>query len=256
LGPTGVGKTETAKVLAKIYYGSEDAMIRLDMAQYSSSDALERLLGSVATGRPGDLSTAIKNRPASLLLLDEIEKAGKDVHNLLMTMLDEGYLMDTFGNKINCVHLFIIGTSNAAAEYIRGRVNSGETGDLLQGNVVEYTLKMGLFYPEFLNRFDGVVVYSPLKMEHLEKISKLMLSALASNLEKKGIAMEYPEDTIKKLAQDGYNPSFGARPMRRIIDLVLGDLLGRAILSGEIKEGDSIRLLPLQGKGEFEWNKI
>jgi len=256
LGPTGVGKTETAKVLARIYYGSEEAMIRFDMAQFSGQDSLERLIGSVRDGRPGDLVTAIKNKPASLLLLDEIEKGSREVHNLLLTILDEGYLVDAFGKKINCKHLFLIGTSNAAAEYIRELVGRGVPAEQMQRDVVEYTLQKGLFYPEFLNRFDGVVVYEPLSLGNLEKVSKLMLDSLKENLEKKGVYLEVPIEAIKKLAKDGYEPSFGARPMRRIVDLILGDLFGRAILSGELKEGDKVRLLATDKVKEFSWEKI
>jgi len=248
LGPTGVGKTETAKVLAKVYYGSVDAILRFDMAQYSGPDALSRLVGSVETGRPGDLTTAIKNRPASLLLLDEIEKASKDALNLLLTVLDEGYLVDAFGKRINCQHLFVIGTSNAAAEYIRELVEARKDATELQKRVVEHALQKGLFFPEFLNRFDGVVVYEPLSEENLFKIARMMLTSFSQNLQTKGISLTVDDELIKQVVRDGYDPAFGARPMRRVVDIELGDLLGREILLSKLKEGDNVKIIYENGK--------
>jgi ATP-dependent Clp protease ATP-binding subunit ClpA len=243
LGPTVVGKTETAKVLAKVYYGSTEAILRFDMAQYSGGDAIDRLIGSVTTGRQGDLSIAIKNRPASLLLLDEIEKASKEVLNLLLTILDEGYLVDAFGRRINCQHLFIIGTSNAAAEYIRELVQAKTSSGDLQKKVVEYTLHQGLFFPEFLNRFDGVVVYEPLSEENLFKVARMMLFSFGQKLQTKGVALSIDDDLVKQVVRDGYDPAFGARPMRRVVDMELGELLGRAILLSQIKEGDNVKIV-------------
>lgn len=254
LGPTGVGKTETAKALARIYYGSEGSMVRFDMAQYSSDEGLERLLGSVTSGRPGDLTTIIKNKPASLLLLDEIEKAPRSVHNLLLTILDEGYIIDAFGKKIDCRHLFIIGTSNAGAEYIRKLVTDNVRDIDLQKKVMEHVLVEGIFYPEFLNRFDGVVVYEPLTNDNLQKVAELMFKSLEKNLKSKHVDLTVEPAAVKKLAIDGYEPAFGARPMRRILDLEIGDLLGRAILRGEIKEGDKIKL-EVNGNS-FVWTKL
>lgn len=251
LGPTGVGKTETAKVLTKVYYGSEEKILRFDMAEFAGSEGLERLIGSVSKNQPGVLTTAIKNHPASLLLLDEIEKASPAIYNLFFTLLDEGSMTDAFGKKINGQHLFVIGTSNAAAEYIRELVLSGVAGEELQKKVVEYVLQKGIFSPEFLNRFDGVVVYEPLTRENLVKIASLMLDELAQNLKKKNIYLEIPSQTVKKLSEDGYDPAFGARPMRRIVNLILGDLIGRAILKEEIKEGDRIKILAGKAKEEF-----
>jgi len=256
LGPTGVGKTETAKVLAKVYFGSSEEITRFDMSEYSGQDALERLIGSVVSKEPGRLSSAIKNKPASLLLLDELEKAKPEVYNLLLTMLDEGYFTDSFGKKINCRHLFIIGTSNAGAEHIRKLVKGGERGLTLQKSLVEYVLSNHIFSPELINRFDGVVVYEPLNKEHLIKIAALMLSELKETLKKKGVDLMVESQVAEKLAQDGYDPAFGARPMRRIIDLVLGDLIGKAILAGEIKEGDKIKITPGAEKEEFSWEKV
>jgi len=243
LGPTGVGKTETAKVLAKVYYGSTEAIVRFDMAQYSGPDALARLVGSVETGRPGDLTSAIKNRPASLLLLDEIEKASKDALNLLLTVLDEGYLVDAFGKRINCQHLFVIGTSNAAAEYIRELVEARRDATELQKRVVEYVLQKGLFFPEFLNRFDGVVVYEPLSEENLFKVARMMLTSFSQNLQTKGILLSVDDELIKQVVKDGYDPAFGARPMRRVVDIELGDLLGREMLLSKLKEGDNVKII-------------
>lgn len=256
LGPTGVGKTETAKVLARVYYGSEENMLRFDMAEYAGEEGLERLIGSVSKNQPGLLTTSIKNRPASLLLLDEIEKATPEIYNLFLTLLDEGEMTDAFGKKINCRHLFVIGTSNAGAEYIRQLVSKGTTPDNLQKLVVEHVLQKGIFTPEFLNRFDGVVVYEPLKKEDLIKIARLLLNELAVNLKKKGIYLQVTQNTAEKLAVDGYVPEFGARPMRRIINLILGDLIGRAILAGDIKEGDKIRIIPGEKKEEYGWQKV
>ena len=252
LGPTGVGKTETAKVLAKVYYGSEESILRFDMAEYSGREGLERLIGSQERNLPGALTVAIKNRPASLLLLDEIEKASKDIYNLFLALLDEGYITDAFGKKISGRHLFIIGTSNAGAEYIRQLVSKGSKKDELQKTVVNYVLENGLFSPEFLNRFDGVIVYEPLDPEVLFKVAKLMLQDFAKKLKEKGLYLEISDEIGKKLAEDGYDPAFGARPMRRIVDLTLGDLVGKALLSGEIKEGNKIKILPGVGKNEYK----
>src|SRR3990172_9326995 len=151
LGPTGVGKTQTAKALAQVYYGSPSHILRFDMAEYAGFEGLSRLIGSVQQNLPGALTTAIKNRPTSLLLLDEIEKAPPQIYNLLLTLLDEGFITDAFNRKIICQHLFVIATSNAGSEYIRQLVSQGITGDRLQKTVIDYVQKIGTFSPEFLN---------------------------------------------------------------------------------------------------------
>ena len=255
LGPTGVGKTETAKVLARVYYGSEENILRFDMAEYSGSEGLERLIGSVSKNQPGALTTAIKNKPASLLLLDEIEKAPPTIYNLFLALLDEGSMTDAFGKKINGKNLFLIGTSNAGAEYIRQLVSRGTRADELQKKVLDYVLQKGIFSPEFLNRFDGVVVYEPLQMQHLVKIARILLEELAQNVRRKNVYLKITPEAVEKLAEDGYDPAFGARPMRRIIDLILGDLIGKAILKEEIKEGDKIKIVPGEAKEEYNWEK-
>lgn len=256
LGPTGVGKTETAKVLSRVYYGSEEKILRFDMAEFAGREGLERLIGSVDKNQPGTLTTAIKNKPASLLLLDEMEKAKSDIYNLFLALLDEGQITDAFGKKVIGKHLFVIGTSNAGAEYIRKLVEKGVRGENLQKQVVNYVLEEGVFTPEFLNRFDGVVVYEPLKEEDLIKIARLMLGELAINLKEQNIYLEVTDEAAQKLAVDGYDPAFGARPMKRIINLVLGDLIGKAILTDDIKEGDKIKIIPAKGKEDYSWQKI
>lgn len=256
LGPTGVGKTETAKVLANTYFGSEKEIVRFDMAEYQGTEGIERLLGSVKQGTPGVLTTAIKNKPAGLLLFDELEKAPLEIRNILMTLLDEGYITDAFGKKVIGRHLFIIATSNAEAEYIRTLVNRNVAGEDLQKQVVEHVLKEGIFTPEFINRFDGVVVYEPLTGEYLQEIARLMLSDLIARISDKDISLTYGEDVIAKLAYEGFEPAFGARPMRRIVDLTLGDILGKEILSDTIKAGDTIKIIAGQGKGEYSLEKI
>lgn len=256
LGPTGVGKTETAKVLAEVYYGSEENILRFDMAEYSGREGLERLIGSISKNQPGSLTTAIKNRPASLLLLDEIEKASREIYNLFLVLLDEGVMTDAFGKKIGAGNLFVIGTSNAGAEYIRQLVGQGVRGEELQKKVVNFVLEKEIFSPEFLNRFDGVVVYEPLSKEHLIEIAKLMLSDLRENLKKKNIELVAGDDVAFKLAEDGFDPAFGARPMRRIVNITLGDLIGKSLIQGTIEDGDNIKIVAGQGKEEFFVKKV
>jgi ATP-dependent Clp protease ATP-binding subunit ClpA len=217
---------------------------------------MERLIGSASKNLPGALTTAIKNRPASLLLLDEIEKASKEIYNLFLALLDEGVITDAFGKKIIGRHLFVIGTSNAGAEFIRQSVEKGVSGEELQKSVLNFVMEKEIFSPEFINRFDGVVVYEPLKHEHLVKIARLMLEDFANNLKEKGIKIAAGDAFYEKLAKDGYEPAFGARPMRRFVNINIGDLVSRAILSGKVKEGDKIELLPGSKKGEFDYKKI
>lgn len=242
LGPTGVGKTEMAKVLADIYYGSRENILRFDMAEYLGKEGVERLIGSVVNNRPGLLTKEIKNKPASLLLLDEIEKAPKEIYNLFLTLLDEGYISDSSGEKVVCRHLFVVVTSNAGANFIRENIKKGVRGEELQKKVMEYVQKEGIYSPEFLNRFDGVVVFEPLTKENLVLIAKLMLEELKKNLMEKNINLDYDDEVVKKMVEDGFDVEFGARPMRRVAELVLGDLIGAAILKNEIKSGDRVKL--------------
>lgn len=256
LGPTGVGKTETAKVLSKVYYGSEEKILRFDMAEYAGKEGLERLIGTVSKNQPGALTTAIKNNPASLLLLDEFEKAPPAIFNLFLAILDEGQITDAFDKKIIARHLFVIATSNAGAEYIRQLVSSGVSGEELQKKVVNHVLEKGIYTPELLNRFDGVIVYEPLKHEHLVKIAHILLKEMGENLKNKGIKLHVTPELAEKVAKDGYEPEFGARPMKRVINLILGDLLGKAILSDEIKDGDTIEIIPEEGQENYSYKKI
>lgn len=242
LGPTGVGKTQTAKVLAETYYGSANLILRYDMAEYSGSEGLLRLIGSSQTNQPGSMTTAIKNRPASLLLLDEIEKSSPEVYNLFLALLDEGEITDGQNRKILCRNLFVIATSNAAAEFIREQVNAGLHGESLQTAVLEFIQKERLFSPEFLNRFDGVVVFEPLTPIHLSQIAQLLLTELQTNLLQKNLHLQITPQLCERLGTDGYDPGLGARPMRRLIDLTLGDLIASAMLNENLSEGDTFQI--------------
>lgn len=251
LGPTGVGKTETAKTLAEIYYGSSDLILRFDMAEYAGPDGYSKLVGDSGQNTPGLLSVAIKKNPSSLLLLDEIEKAPREVFNLFLTILDEGQFSDPFGKKISCRHLFVIATSNAGAEFIRQQVNAGITGTDLQSKVLEEIQKKGFFSPEFINRFDGVIVYEPLTPADLVQIARLQLELLANRLKAQNIRLEITPGACEQIAKLGWEPQYGARPMRRLVDLEVGDLIATALLKGELNSGDKIRLDPLSDKPYF-----
>ena len=255
LGPTGVGKTETAKALARVYFGSEKSILRFDMAEYASSEGITRLIGSRTDNQSGELTTAIKNNPANLLLLDEIEKAPKQIINLFLSLLDEGRLTDARGKKINCQHLFVIATSNAGAEKIRQLVNQKVSPIILQKEILDHVQKKGLFQAEFLNRFDGVVVYQPLSQPDLVKIARLQLKKLQTKLKLKNMELIIDEPLCQRVAEDGYQPEYGARPMKRVVDLILGDLISQAILKKEIVSGDKFKIIPLDKNKEYRIQK-
>lgn len=255
MGPTGVGKTETAKVLAKVYFGSEASMLRFNMNEYSEREGLERLIGSATRREPGDLTTEIKNHPASLLLLDEIEKAPREVLNLFLGLLDEGQITDAMGRKVICRNLFVVATSNAGTENIRQLLAGGVNPGDLQKLTLDYVLKERIFSPEFVNRFDGVVVYTPLSEDNLKRVAVLKLTELVESLKKKNIYLEVTDELVDKVAKDGYSAEFGARPMERVINLTIGDVISRAVLKDEIVSGDRITIIPEDGQNEYKIQK-
>ena len=242
LGPTGVGKTETAKALAAVYFGNEERMIRFDMSEYQNQTDIGRLIGNQATGEVGVMAKALRDDPFSLVLLDEIEKAHPDILNLFLQVLDEGKFTDAFGRPINFKNAIIIATSNAGAEFIRQQIQAGQAYDALSKGLVDFILQKAIFRPEFVNRFDGVVVYRPLVKEEIREIAKILLQKLGERLEKKGFTLEVPDDVIAWLAEAGYNEVFGARELRRIVQEKVESKIATDILSDVYKRGDMIRL--------------
>lgn len=242
LGPTGVGKTETAKVLSEIYFGAKDALLRFDMSQYQKEEGLERLIGSIKLGTPGELISRISDHPFSLILLDEFEKANKEIYNLFLTLLDEGYISDSTGKRVEAKNTIVIATSNAAAEFIRESINKGIRGSTLQQGLIEFVQEEGIFSPELLNRFDAVVVFSPLSEGHLREVARLQLADLNRRLIKQDVSVEVDDILIKKLATVGFNPQFGARAMKRVIAETIEDQVAKRLLEGNIRSGEQIKV--------------
>ncbi len=240
LGPTGVGKTETAKALANIYFKSEKRMVRLDMSEFQNPDDVHRLLGTET--EEGLLTTPIKENPFSLLLLDEIEKASPNILNLFLQVLDEGWITDGQRRKIDFRNTIIIATSNAGSEIIRESIKQNKEIGILKDELVDYLLKDGVFHPEFINRFDAVVVFKPLTQENLLKIAELILQKIADNLQDKGIKFQITSELKAKMVQLGYNPQFGAREIRRVIQDKVENVLAEAMLSGRLNRGRTARI--------------
>lgn len=242
LGPTGVGKTETAKVLSIVYFGSEEAMIRFDMSQYQKEEGLERLIGSLKLGTPGELTSRLTDNPFSVLLFDEFEKSDKSIYNLFLTLIDEGYINDAFGKKVSAKNTIIIATSNAGAEYIRESINSGTAPDKLREGLIEYIQRQGIFSPELINRFDATIVFSPLSEGQLREVAKLMLDDLNRRLAPKNISIAVTPDLIKKLTNIGFDPQFGARAIQRVINDTIEDQIAKKLLSGNVKRGEVVEI--------------
>ncbi|HHE67683.1 MAG TPA: ATP-dependent Clp protease ATP-binding subunit [Candidatus Parcubacteria bacterium] len=242
LGPTGVGKTETSKALAEIYFGSEEKMIRLDMSEFQKISDIDRLLGK--PGEEGLLTTPVRENPFSLVLLDELEKAHPDILNLFLQILDEGRLTDGQGRKVDFKNTIIIATSNAGYKIILEAIEKNKKWEKLKKEMLDYLFEKGIFRPELINRFDGVVIFRPLTKENLLEIADLMLQRLKRNLKEKGIEFVITLELKEKIVELGYNPIFGAREMKRIIQDKVENALAQAILKGDLKRGQSVEVIP------------
>ncbi|MDE2173521.1 MAG: ATP-dependent Clp protease ATP-binding subunit [Patescibacteria group bacterium] len=242
-GPTGVGKTETAKALALAYFGSEKRMVRFDMSEYQLPDSLHRLIGH--DSEAGALTTAIMDNPFSLLLLDEIEKAHPDILNVFLQVLDDGRLTDALGRTVDFTNTIIIATSNAGAELIRESVARGDGSEGgLQERILEALQTQGVFRPEFLNRFDAIVMFKPLTGDQTNQVARLLLADLNSRLKEKSITVVADEQVLAKLVSVGFDPEFGMRPLRRAVQDRVENLVAHKILAGELKNGDTLTLTP------------
>ncbi|MBI2031487.1 MAG: ATP-dependent Clp protease ATP-binding subunit [Candidatus Levybacteria bacterium] len=250
LGPTGVGKTETAKTLARIYFGGEGKMIRADMSEYSGSDGNKRLLGFSLgeDDKEGSLADDVHSNPFSLVLLDEFEKADKKILDLFLQVLDDGRLTDNKGRTVSFVDTIIIATSNAASEFIREEIEKGGKIDKnFQNKLLEFLQTKGIFKPELLNRFDAIVVFKPLEKEEITQITKLMLEELKKKMKEKDIEITFDSKIIEKIINEGFDEQFGARPLRRYLQDNIEDLIAQKILKEEIKRGDKITVSVDQG---------
>lgn len=242
LGPTGVGKTETAKALADIYFGGEERMIRLDMSEFQKIDDIPRLIGS--PGEEGLLTTPVRENPFSLLLLDEFEKAHPNIFNLFLQVFDEGHITDGQGRRVDFKNTIIIATSNAGYQMIFKAVKEGKDFAKLKEELINFFVEQGIFRPELINRFDAVVVYHPLSKENLLAISELMLKKIQKQLKEKEIDFQITEALKEKIVELSYTPEFGARQMQRVIQDTVGNNLAKAILEEKIKRGDVIEIDP------------
>jgi ATP-dependent Clp protease ATP-binding subunit ClpC len=245
LGPTGVGKTELAKALAESVFGSEEAMVRLDMSEYMERHTVARLIGAppgyVGYEEGGQLTERVRRRPFSVVLLDEIEKAHPDVHNVLLQVFDDGRLTDGKGRVVDFTNAIIIATSNIGSEIIHRRLRAGEERDpvLLREELMD-PLRLH-FRPEFINRLDEIIVFHALTRGQIRQIVELNLERVRRTARGQGVELEIDESLIAYIADAGYRPEFGARELRRLIRATLETELARAMLGGEVRDGDRVQ---------------
>ncbi len=250
-GPTGVGKTELTKSLASYFFGSEEAMIRLDMSEFMERHTVSKLIGSppgyVGFNEGGQLTEAVRRRPYTVVLFDEVEKAHPDVFNLLLQLLEDGRLTDSKGRTVDFKNTLLIMTSNIGSKVIEkgggglGFEFSGDSIEDSQYNRIKSLVNEELkqyFRPEFLNRLDEIIVFRQLSKNEVKEIAKIMLQEVFARLQDKGIKLSVTEAFKDRLVEEGYNPSYGARPLRRAVMRLLEDSLAEEVLSGRIKEGD------------------
>ncbi|MDJ0645153.1 MAG: ATP-dependent Clp protease ATP-binding subunit [Flavobacteriaceae bacterium] len=251
LGQTGVGKTQLAKVLARELFDSEDALIRIDMSEYMEKFAISRLIGAppgyVGYEEGGQLTEKVRRKPYSVVLLDEVEKAHPDVFNMLLQILDDGYITDSLGRKIDFRHTIIIMTSNIGARQLKdfgtgvgfGTASKKQQADAMAKSVIENALKKS-FAPEFLNRIDDVIVFNPLEKEDIFKIIDIELEKLLERIDGLGYKMTLSDKAKNYIAEKGFDKQYGARPLKRAIQKYIEDALAEEIVSSKLKENDSI----------------
>lgn len=264
LGPTGVGKTELGRALAEALFANEDSMVRIDMSEYMERHAVSRLVGAppgyVGYDEGGQLTEAVRRKPYSVVLLDEVEKAHPEVFNVLLQVLEDGRLTDGKGRTVDFRNAVLIMTSNVGAETIRRGSSLGfGTGDAKEASLDEYELMKKRvtdelkrsFRPEFLNRIDEVIVFHQLTKSEIRQIVDLMVNELAERLEDYGLKASLTDSAKDLLAAEGYDPTFGARPLRRAIQRRIEDELSEKILDGSLKTGDSVTIDAVEGKLTF-----
>jgi ATP-dependent Clp protease ATP-binding subunit ClpC len=241
LGPTGVGKTELAKATAEVYFGSENAMLRFDMSEYQDKPSVIRLIGT--SGEGGLLTEAVRKNPFALVLLDELEKAHPDILNLFLQVMDDGRLTDGTGRTIDFTNIILIATSNAATQYIMDSTAANVPMETIRQTLMEEELKT-VYRPEFLNRFDGVMVFTPLSKEDVVAIAYLMIEKVVARLALKGITFRASDEAVHELAAKGYDPKFGARPLRRVIQEDVDNSVAEYLLQGKVSRRDTLVLNP------------
>jgi ATP-dependent Clp protease ATP-binding subunit ClpB len=250
LGPTGVGKTELAKSVAEVYFGDEKNMVRLDMSEYQMPDSVVKMIGD-SNGNLGYLTEAVRHHPFSLILFDEIEKANPDVLNLFLQLMDDGRLTDGSGRTIDFTNAIIVATSNAGALYIEEATANAVDVNIIKQEIIDNQLNK-FMRPELINRFDGVIVFKPLTFANMTEIAKLMLNKIGQSLEAKGIAFAPTQAGVERLAQLGYDPKFGARPLRRLLQDKIENEIANLLLAKKIRRRDTV---VVNDKGELEANK-
>ncbi|MCC8082381.1 MAG: ATP-dependent Clp protease ATP-binding subunit [Lachnospiraceae bacterium] len=263
LGPTGVGKTEISKALAAEMFGTEDAMIRVDMSEYMEKHSVSKMIGSppgyVGYDEGGQLSEQVRRRPYAVILFDEIEKAHPDVFNILLQVLDDGHITDSQGRRVDFKNTILIMTSNAGAQSIIEPKKLGfavvedeaQDYERMKSNVMEEVRRT--FRPEFLNRIDATIVFHALSRDHMKKIVSLMTGELQERCEKQmGISLTIRDSVKKQIVETAYDPKYGARPLRRAIQTMLEDALADEILSGRVKSGDAVTVSVKKGEICFQ----
>ena len=243
LGPTGVGKTELAKTLAEALFDSEENLIRIDMSEYQERHTVSRLIGAppgyVGYEEGGQLTEAVRRKPYSVILFDEIEKAHRDVFNTLLQILDDGRLTDSQGRTVDFKNTVIIMTSNIGSEYLlKGVIQNGEIREDARASVMDALRRH--FMPEFLNRVDDIIMFKPLTMDEIKKIIDLLTEDLNRRLKARRLTFRLTDDAREFVARAGYDPVYGARPLKRFVQREVETRIGRAIIAGSITDGSTI----------------
>jgi ATP-dependent Clp protease ATP-binding subunit ClpB len=241
LGPTGVGKTELCKTLARFLFDTEDALVRIDMSEFMEKHSVARLIGAppgyVGYEEGGFLTESVRRKPYSVILLDEIEKAHPDVFNILLQVLDDGRLTDGHGRTVDFRNTVLVMTSNLGSDLIQTMSGSGY--DEMKSAVMNIVTTA--FRPEFINRVDDVVVFHPLGKEQIKRIARIQLEILQRRVKEARIGLQFDEDSLALLVEAGYDPVYGARPLKRAIQQYVENPLAEAILSGDYVAGDRIQ---------------
>jgi ATP-dependent Clp protease ATP-binding subunit ClpC len=254
LGPTGVGKTELARTLAEALFGEEAAMVRIDMSEFQERHTVSRLVGAppgyVGYEEAGQLTESVRRRPYSVLLLDEIEKAHPDVFNILLQILDDGRLTDSQGRTVDFKNTVIIMTSNMGAERIQAHARRDESFEELKEDMMQIVRNQ--LRPEFVNRIDEIIVFAALTKEQIADIAQLLLDRTKRRLESQGIEIEFTEEAVEFIAEEGFDPEFGARPLRRTIQRRVDNDLSRMVLEGSLNPDDKVIVGAEEGRLTFE----